>query len=114
MPLVAMYDAIRQWAVMHVKTIRPCVFSIGISHCVNHRFFNPTYGYGSTRGYTQMHPLTLVSCSVACEFERVLIRYFKDRDLGSGRCENWRTGGDGVTSSNPAPHFVYIATKAVR
>ncbi len=113
LPVEHIYNDARAWAELLIRATRPrCLFFIGISEGVKHRYENTRYGY-KWLGFQRMHALACVTASEARALERRLINHFlNEKNMAPSRCGNQRLGGDGVGEGNPKPHFLYIAIRA--
>ena len=79
-------------------------FKIGITTDPGHRWFNPSYGYGTEGKYVRMLLIAIVKTMEAATYiEAALIREFRSHPL----CDNEAPGGEGAML-DASPGFVYV------
>lgn len=79
-------------------------FKVGISTDPGHRWFNPSYGYGTEGKYECMLVIAIVKTMEAATYiEAALIREFRTHPL----CDNEAAGGEGAML-DASPGFVYV------
>lgn len=79
-------------------------FKVGITSDPGHRWFNPSYGYGTEAKYVRMLLIAIVRTMEAATYiEAALIREFRSSHL----CDNEAPGGEGAML-DASPGFVYV------
>ena len=92
---------------MHITTCleqhAPCIFKIGITTGLVHRFYNADYGY-IREGYQRMYGLAMLPTPHSRILEQLLILEFGSRQ----GCRNVAGGGEGKTDGDADLCFTYL------
>ena len=92
---------------MHITTCleqhAPCIFKIGITTGLVHRFYNADYGY-IREGYQRMYGLAMLPTPHSRILEQLLILEFGSRQ----GCRNVAGGGDGKSDGDADLCFTYL------